>query len=108
MSFEDLILQNTIGMDKKTFMRKAQLMRNPGGFEKPGYCPVCKKDLIQNDQGDLFCEDFNISYEEKGGCFWHRYADGLNYWSEPEEMFAVMAKNDPKFKEKYDRVISTL
>jgi hypothetical protein len=108
MSYQDFVFQNMLGMDKAAFLRKAGLMRNPEGFEKPGYCPICKKELRQNDQGDLYCTDWNPGYEKEGGCYWHRYADGLNYWSEPEEIFKVMAENDPEFKKMYDQAKSRL
>jgi len=103
IDFEDLVFQNVVGMDKDAFLRNAQLMRGPGGFEKPGYCPICKKELVKNEQGDLYCKDFNIGYKKEGGCFWHRYKDGLNYWSEPEEMFKDMAAKNPEFKKAYEK-----
>jgi len=108
MNFEDILFQSVINMTKKEFLRKAGLMRNPEGFEKPGYCPICKKELRQNDQGDLFCVDWTPGYEKEGGCYWHRYADGLNYWSSPAEMFKVMAEKDPEFMKKYDQKITNL
>jgi len=108
MDIRDLMCEALLGMDRKSFERKAQLMRNPEGFEKPGYCPVCKKELIQNDQGDLYCKDWNPGYETQGGCFWHRYADSLNYWSSLEEMFEVMAAKDPEFKRMYDQARSRM
>jgi len=107
-NFEDFVFQTTIGMTKNEFIRKDQLMRNPEGFEKPGYCPICKKELVINEQGDLFCKNFSIGYEKDGRCFWHRYIDGLNYWSSPEEMVKSMCNKDPEFKRKYEKIYSTL
>ena len=106
MDIRDLMCESLLGMDRKSFERKAQLMRGPEGFEKPGYCPVCKKELHVNDKGDLFCKDFNLDYEKKGGCYWHRYADGLNYWSSPEELFSVMADKNPAFKDAYEKIMN--
>ena len=90
---EDFIFQTTIGMTKEEFLRKAGLMRNP----KNGHCPICKKPIITNEQNDVFCSD----YGKSNGCYWHRYADGLNYWSSPEECFAKMAETDPEFAKIY-------
>lgn len=104
---QDIMFKAMLGMDKNEFVRKANLMRNPEGFEKPGYCPVCKKELVQ-DNGNLFCKDFSTQYDTKGGCYWHRYEDGLNYWSSPQEMFDAMAKKDPDFKKIYDAALSRI
>ena len=108
MNIEDILLKSTIGMDRKTFIRTAQLMRNPEGLEKPFRCPVCKKEIHKNEQNDLYCSAFNISYEKEGGCFWHRYADGLNYWSPPEDMFKVMAEKNEEFRKVYESSQSTM
>lgn len=103
-TIQDIMFETVLGMSKDEFMRKANLMRNPEGFESPGHCPVCKKELIQSENGDLFCKNFSIQYETNAdsGCYWHRYADGLNYWSSPNEMFEAMAKVNPSFKKIYD------
>jgi len=100
--FHDFVFESLLGMDKNHFTQKAVLMRNPEGFEKPGYCPICKKELHQNDQGDLFCKDYTPDYERKDGCYWHRYEDGLNYWSTPEEMVKTMAEKNPRFKKVFE------
>jgi hypothetical protein len=108
VNLQDLMLQQIIGMDKEEFERTAGLMRNPEGSGKPGRCPVCKNKLIKNDRGDLFCVNFDVGYKKNGKCFWHRYEDGLNYWSTPEEMFKSMCDKDPEFKAKYNQVYSSL
>ena len=101
---QDIIFQLTIGMNREEFKRKCGLMQNPEGLEKPGYCPICKKKLEQNDKGDLFCQGY---IAKESSCYWHRYADGLNYWSSPDEMFASMAKTDPEFKKFYNQEIKS-
>lgn len=92
---DDILLRSLIGMSRDEFKRKAGLMRNP----ERNHCPVCKKPIHANDQGDLFCENLNLNYENEGGCFWHRYEDGTNYWSSPEEIFAQAKKKYPELKD---------
>lgn len=99
----DMVLESTIGMNKEQFLRTAGLMRNPEGFDGPKRCPLCKKKIITNEEGHMFCENFSSNYEKDGKCYWHRYEDGLNYWSKPEEVFDTLAKKDPEFKALYDK-----
>ena len=101
---DSIMFEAILGMNKNEFLRKENLMRNPEWSENHGYCPVCKSEIVQNENGDLFCKNFSIQYETNGngGCYWHRYADGLNYWSSPHEMFEAMAKVNPSFKKIYD------
>ena len=75
------------------FIRKADLMRNPEGPKKD-ICPACKKRIVVNAKGDQYCENFNLDYEKQNPpkCYWHRYVDGLNYWSSPEEIIPILAK----------------
>ena len=103
-----MLFNSITGMSKEEFKRKAGLMRNPEGLEKPGRCPVCKAELKQNDQGDLYCSNYSSGYEKDGGCYWHRYKDGLNYWSSPEEMFKAMVETDPEFKTFYDQAMNDI
>lgn len=75
-----------LGMGEAEFHRTAGLTRNPEGPPEQKCCPVCKKPILRDEQGDLRCENFSLDYERNDGCYWHRYADGLNYWSKPAEI----------------------
>ena len=98
---QDIMFQSTLNMSKEEFLRKMGLMRNPKGWDEIKRCPVCKKEIKETENG-VQCSNFSIDYKESGKCYWHRYTDGLNYWSSPEEMFKVMCQKDPEFKKKFD------
>jgi hypothetical protein len=74
------------------FQRKADLMRDPEGFGENKRCPVCKKSIKTDEQGDTYCGEFTVNYKVRGGCFWHRYKNGTNYWTEPSELMQVLKK----------------
>ena len=93
---DDALFMLLTGMDKKTFDIKAGLMRGPEGWGDKRYCPVCKKPIVSNEQGDRFCENFSLDYEKNGKCFWHRWKDGTNYWSDPITVMKAMAKDHPE------------
>lgn len=97
-TLKDVLFQATMGMDKKTFLRKAQLMRGPEGWGENRYCPVCKKPIHTNEQGDMTCENFSLGYEKNGKCFWHRWKDGTNYWSDLMDVMKSMAKDNPEME----------
>lgn len=86
-SFQDILFSAVTGMDKDSFERKAGLRRNP----ELGRCPICKEEIIYEDNGDMACKNFNK------GCYWHRYSDGLNFWSSTEEIIRAKCKEDPEF-----------
>jgi len=100
-----MLAQLLVG-DKEAFMRKAQLMRGPEGFGEKRYCPVCKKLIVKNEQGDMFCENHSLDYKKNGKCFWHRYKDGTNYWSDPVEVMQSMAKEHPELQAILDEYMS--
>lgn len=74
-------------------MLYAIMKRNPEGMYGD-VCPNCKSKLKQNKKGDLHCENFTLtSLEiECGKCPWHRYSDGTNYWSPPEELMKILSE----------------
>lgn len=88
-------------MDVEKAKRKMHLMRGPEGIGDEKYCPVCKKPIHVGERGDMTCENFELreNYENTDKCFWHRWHDGTNYWSEPMEIFEAFAKESPEFKE---------
>ena len=107
--FQNVIFQSILGMDKDEFMRKANLMRNPEGWDEEKRCPVCKKPIIiDKETGDMFCSNYSIGYKTENKCYWHRYSDGLNYWSTPEEMVQSMCSKDPEFKKKFEDMFSKM
>lgn len=93
---KDIMMQLMTGMTSEQFARKAQLMRGPEGWGDEKSCPVCKKPIHVNEQGDTFCENFSLDYEKNGRCFWHRWKDGTNHWSDPMEVMKGMAKDCPE------------
>jgi len=68
--------------------RLAKLAKNPENRK----CPACNASINIRKNGDMFCNRFNLDYEKQAGCFWHRYENGLNYWSEIEEVMRAMSK----------------
>ena len=95
---EDIQFHSTFGMSRNDFLRKAQLMRSPEGMSDNKYCPNCKKPVRTNEKGDMYCTNYSLDYEKNGKCFWHRYADGLNYWSSPVEIAKVKAQEYPELR----------
>lgn len=80
------IISDGLGItSKEDFMRSASLMRNP----ENGRCPACKLQIRTNDKGDQYCQKFDLDYKKNGGCYWHRYKDGLNYWSSIKEIASI-------------------
>jgi len=95
---EDLVMMTTLGMSKDEFMRTANLKRNPEGFGEQKRCPVCKRPVeVINEDGDIACENFSLDYEKNGKCYWHRWANGTNYWSSPKDVLEAAAKEFPEF-----------
>ena len=82
---------NRLMFNKKELLRKVALWRNPEGLDQ-NVCPECKGKIRTTEKGDKFCENYSIDEKKEGACCWHRYANGLNYWSEPEELITVLAK----------------
>ena len=107
----DITLEAMIGMNKDEFMRQAQLMINPEGYPERDICPICKNKIKKEENGDMFCENYTIDEKEikNGKCFWHRYKNGLNYWSPPSQMIPVMCKemgiSMKELKERADKKI---
>jgi hypothetical protein len=87
---QDVVFQMVTGLTKEEFLRKAGLLRNPEGYGKTKHCPVCKSP-IQEERGDLFCINHSLNYERDGKCYWHRYADGTNYWTPASELIKVLS-----------------
>lgn len=75
-----------IRMTKEEILRTATLLRNP----ERGHCPNCKKPLREEKNGDLYCPDFSLNADAK--CVWHRYKNGLNYWSSTRDVIETLSK----------------
>jgi hypothetical protein len=84
----ELLFRVHLGCSESEFFRKVGLCRNP----ERGRCPICKKQVELSGNGDRHCENFSLNHEKDGKCYWHRYADGTNYWTSPEELMRVMSK----------------
>lgn len=103
---QNMLFELLTGMNEEQFMRKAQLMRNPEGADKD-ICPVCKSKIRTNEQGDKFCVNYEQCYEKVSDkCYWHRYADGTNMWSSPEECIKAMCDTDPEFAREFENLMS--
>ena len=97
------VLQNLLMGNTEDVKRDINLQRNPEGIGDTKYCPVCKKPIQVNEQGDQMCENFSLDYKRNGKCYWHRWNDGTNHWSSPIEIFDAFAKESPEFREIYEK-----
>lgn len=77
---------------------KVNLARNPEGYKDPKRCPICKKEIKVDSKGGMFCSNYSPDYEKSGKCYWHRYSNGLNYWSSPTEIMREACKKYPELK----------